>query len=286
MGILTQNKIFKKVVETRQDDIQINLQSWTEPFEKLIFDADMPSFCTSFVTNFVENDLDKIDDADKLPKSYQYLSMTTSFLDFLGINADHLKEHLAKEYPTLLVLMNINGGVCLRTKDRIPMPQEGCKIDVFKYQGKFHYLRSGYMPFLERIMKHPRVRFAFNSGISRKNIVPIMTKMFNIDDKMSLIEDHMFAIFDQSFNDRADRKDAVLKDDKYGFVRNLQKIWDSETCKQYAEETDGVIFGPTNTLMVETDEKDVQNYTQNSLIVEAITAEQIVDSESEVLKLI
>lgn len=93
-------------------------------------------------------------------------------------------------------------------------------------------MRDGHLPFLEQIMTHPRVKFAFNSGISKPNIIPIMTKIFNKDDKMYLVQDHLYSIFDQTFCDKS-------KVEKYGFVRNLKKIWYSDVCKESAKH-DGI----------------------------------------------
>lgn len=75
-------------------------------------------------------------------------------------------------------------------------------------------------------MSHPRVHFAFYSSIMRKNIMPIITKLFEKD--MLLFQDHMMALFDQDYNKAA--PDITGK--PYGTIRDLNQVWKSESCTQ------------------------------------------------------
>lgn len=132
-----------------------------------------------------------------------------------------------------------------------------------KIKGVFTYFRDGHLSFLESLMQHPRIKFAFNSSMMRKNIIPVITKIF--ESKMYLVQKHMLAIFDQEYSE----KNPEVTGEPYGFIKNLEKIWDSEHCQKKAD------FGAKNTLVLDTDEIDVYNCHQNSLILKKVTQNDI-----------
>ena len=70
-------------------------------------------------------------------------------------------------------------------------------VDYLKVKKNYHYYRESCLIFLDQIMSHPRVKFAFNSSIMRKNIMPIILKMF--EKNISLFQRKMLALFDQEF---------------------------------------------------------------------------------------
>lgn len=110
-------------------------------------------------------------------------------------------------------------------------------------------------------MQHPRCQFGFYSAIMQKNISTILINMFEED--IGLYHENMFAIFDQQYCE----PNSDVTGEKFGFIRDLDKVWDSQTCKDYAKKT-GIIFGPDNTLMLESDEPNVYNFPENSLIID------------------
>lgn len=70
-------------------------------------------------------------------------------------------------------------------------------------------------------MQHPRCQFAFYSAIMQKNISPILINMFEED--IGLYQENMFAIFDQQFCE----ENSEITGEKWGFIRDLDKVWDS-----------------------------------------------------------
>jgi len=107
----------------------------------------------------------------------------------------------------------------------------------------------------------------------RKNIMPIITEMFKKDEK--LLEENMAALFDQDCTD----ENAEVTGEEYGRIRNLNKVWDHESCQEIIEFDkslpDDFIFGPKNTLMLESDEVNVFNCHQNSLIIDKMEREDV-----------
>jgi hypothetical protein len=119
---------------------------------------------------------------------------------------DGLEEHLQASFPPILLLMNINGLLVHRTSQRVEfIKSEGWRVErfveFFKLKAQYHYFREGNLNFLKAIMSHPRVHFAFYSTIMRKNIMPIITNMFE-KDKL-LFKEHMMVLFDQEYNSPA-----------------------------------------------------------------------------------
>jgi len=107
----------------------------------------------------------------------------------------------------------------------------------------------------------------------RKNIMPIITEMFKKDGK--LLEENMAALFDQDCTD----ENAEVTGEEYGRIRNLNKVWDHESCQEIIEFDkslpDDFFFGPKNTLMLESDEVNVFNCHQNSLIIDKMEREDV-----------
>ena len=171
-----------------------------------------------------------------------------------------------------MVLLNINGLLVHRTSERINFIKlEGVNhptkhIDLFKHKANFHYLREGNLAFLRSVMSHPRVKFAFYSTIMRQNITPIISYLFDKD--MLLLQEHMMALFDQEYN----RKAPEITGERWGYIRDLSKVWASTACKNLSSAT---TFGPSNTLMLETDEINVYECHKNSLIVDRYEREDV-----------
>lgn len=135
-------------------------------------------------------------------------------------------------------------------------------VNEFKFAQKYHYIRESSLQFLEPLMSHPRVRFAFNSSIIRKNIMPIILRLF--ESNMALFQQHMLALFDQQYQNKG-KEASKITGEKYGILRDLDKVWDSNSCQDLSTDHS---FGPQNTLMLESDEISVHNYHENSLIVD------------------
>lgn len=115
------------------------------------------------------------------------------------------------------------------------------------------------MAFLKAVMRHPRIKFAFNSSIMRKNILPIINNMFIKEGESGLFSEHMFCLFDQEYN----QKSMEVTGEKYGLIRDLKKVWNSEKVTN-----SDVSIDKSNTLMLETDEITVYNCHENSLIID------------------
>jgi hypothetical protein len=76
----------------------------------------------------------------------------------------------------------------------------------------------------------------------------------------------MFAIFDQQFC-----KDAPeITGEPFGTIRDLPKVWESIDCIEFAEKNKEKFegFSKKNTLVLESDECNVYECFENSLIID------------------
>lgn len=186
----------------------------------------------------------------------------------------------------MLILMNINGCLVHRTAEKVTLSNNKEMnehkftrfVEYLKVKKNFHYYRESGLIFLDQIMSHPRVKFAFNSSIMRKNIMPIIMKMF--DKNISLFQRKMCALFDQEFQNKGsfehNQEPISITGDRNGIIRDLNKVWNSKSCSDLSKHD---IFGPENTIMLESDEVSVYNFHENSLIVDRYEREDVWPTE-------
>lgn len=90
----------------------------------------------------------------------------------------------------------------------------------------------------------------------------------------------MFALFDQSFNKEA----PELTGEKWGMIRDLNKVWASTDCQSLAKKCGIKAFDGTNTLMLETEEIDVHDWIDNSLIVDRYDRDDVWPSSADLAR--
>ena len=101
-----------KFVEQTGDGYEINIEKWTAPFDTCQVGIHPVEFFSDWLTDYIEWDYKTME--------YGILKMTISFLETFEIaDEEELKEMKAfcqQEFPLILVMMNINGSLCCRTK--------------------------------------------------------------------------------------------------------------------------------------------------------------------------
>ena len=73
-------------------------------------------------------------------------------------------------------------------------------------------------------MQHPRVKFGKVSSLLAKNISPIMQEVFKKD--LGFYSENVIAIFDQNYS----KMDPEITGKEYGYLRDMEKVWESEIC--------------------------------------------------------
>ena len=282
MEKLIESKIMGDLIKSGEDgeaSYIVDLKQWLDPNHKLQVGIEIPAFYRYFVDShahlFFKPDLANIIEA--LPQKYSTLALIHSFLVFVkyehGEIISGLKEYIDKMFPPLLVLMNINGLLFHRTNQVITFVNQAHKkddrwVETIRQGKNYVYLREGNLTFLKALMQHPRVRFAFYSSIMRKNILPIIVKLF--EKETTLMQLYMRQLFDQEFC----TKTPNITGEKYGMIRDLNKVWDSSFCATTKKDL-GEVYNKKTTLMLESDEIDVFMCHKNSLIVDRFSREDV-----------
>lgn len=157
-------------------ETEIDLKDWKDPWVNLCLGV-KPHY---FLKKVLNKGL-----FEKNPETLKYseLKLSISLMKFLEFSDQNIvgtfSETCEKLYPQILLLMNINGCLVHRTKQQVQFSgTTEYYVKCFKHKMNHHYYREGHMAFLKAVMRHPRVSFAFNSSIMRKNILPIINNMF------------------------------------------------------------------------------------------------------------
>ena len=88
----------------------------------------MAKFSSKFFVKLVQDHISVIKNSndtkwiETFSDSYSYIKMTKSLLGILKVDdsvKNALQDHLDKKYPEILLLMNLNGSLCLRSKTMI-----------------------------------------------------------------------------------------------------------------------------------------------------------------------
>lgn len=69
----------------------------------------------------------------------------------------------------------------------------------YQIKHHFHYYRPYYDDFLQSLIEHPRVKFGFYTSIMRKNVMPLMFKIFE-NPKIKELKNNLFDVYDQTYN--------------------------------------------------------------------------------------
>jgi len=109
------------------------------------------------------------------------------------------------EAHPILVLIDIGGTLlyrCSGNKLTYPMEKEGGKLKEvkldFSIKRHHHYYRQYMQDFLSRLLTHPRVKLAFYSSITRRNLMPLLSKILEIR-QLKPVRSKIFEAFDQEY---------------------------------------------------------------------------------------
>ncbi len=75
--------------------------------------------------------------------------------------------------------------------------------------------------FLAQLLSHPRIKLGFYTSIMRKNVMPLLFKIFELP-KLSPHRNSIFEVFDQNYN----VPDIGEGKKEYATKRSLQKVFD------------------------------------------------------------
>jgi len=130
-----------------------------------------------------------------------------------------VKEEVQNKDP-ILVLIDVGVSIMYRCGQRLPverrLAKEYCQIKMHH-----HYYRPMFDDFLAQLLAHPRIKLGFYTSIMRKNVMPLLFKIFELP-KLSPHRNAIFEVFDQNYN----VPDIGEGKKEYATKRSLEKVLD------------------------------------------------------------
>ena len=132
-----------------------------------------------------------------------------------------------------------------------------------------HYYRPQFDHFLAQLITHPRVQLGFYTSIMRKNVMPLLFKIFDLPS-LNTHRSLIFDVYDQLYN-------VPLNDPSkpvYATKRDLSKVLDHHKCKEYG-------FGLHNTIMIDSDLDKVIDYPRNSIVIKGYEESEVLNPSED-----
>lgn len=177
-----------------------------------------------------------------------------------------LETSVGNRFPVLL-LIDVGGSILYRASEKLSVAKmtsaQYCQIKMHH-----HYYRPGFQTFLARLITHPRVKLGFYTSIMRKNVMPLLFKIFDLP-ALAEHRTEIFEIFDQSYN----MDDARPGRKPYATKRSLERVFDHEKVKNFN-------FTKENTLMIDSEVIKILDYPDNSITVKPYEVEDVLNAST------
>eukprot|EP00347_Sterkiella_histriomuscorum_P018758 403344290 len=164
---------------------------------------------------------------------------------------DLLRLAAFKKFP-ILVFSDIGGSILYRCNERLNTSR---KVDCV-IKNRYHYFRPYFDDFLVAIIQHPRVQYGIYSSTMRRNIMPLLNKIFD-RPKLRNHKTKIFKIFVQEYN----VPDLGYDKKKWATKKRLEKVFKNDKVQKYN-------FGFSNTLMIDSEVDKIIDYPLNSILVQ------------------
>lgn len=156
-----------------------------------------------------------------------------------------------------LVLLDMNGTLLVRTKQRLPRPHSAILHDIY------YYFREDAMEFVEELASNPFVTLAFYTSMKASSAKPAVT---------ALCRGASAELYPREFN-----KDDPRGSHSWDTMRDLEKIW-ATTGRA------GCGFDETNTIVVEDTVRKMREHPHNVVVVPTYTEISVVRNKDDALR--
>ena len=173
-----------------------------------------------------------------------------------------------------MILIDVGGSILYRSSAKLQTDRRFKSNEYCQIKMHHHYYRPQFDHFLAQLLSHPRVQLGFYTSIMRKNVMPLLFKMFDLP-ALNVHRSNIFEVFDQSYN-------APLNDPTkpiYATKRDLIKVLDHYKCKEFG-------FGLHNTMMIDSDVSKVTDYPKNSIVIKEYEESEVkkpTEDQSKIL---
>lgn len=157
----------------------------------------------------------------------------------------------------ILVLIDVGGSILYRTGQKLPIKKQLSSKEYCQIKMHHHYYRPMFDDFLAQLLAHPRIKLGFYTSIMRKNVMPLLFKIFELP-KLNPHRSSIFDVFDQNYN----VPDIGEGRSEWATKRSLEKVFEHQRCQEFG-------FGFHNTLLIDSELDKVRDYPKNSIVLKS-----------------
>ena len=181
-----------------------------------------------------------------------------------------IKEEVFKQHQ-ILVLIDIGGSILYRSGEKLMDVDRSCDYQVKKH---FHYYRPFYDDYIKGLIEHPRVKLGIYTSIMRKNVMPLLFKIFE-GPKLRAYKSKVFEVFDQEYN----MPDVQPTKPIWATKRSLNRVLDHPKVQKEG-------FTLERILMIDSDPDKVRDNLDNSLVCKEYTYEEVKNPKEDQNKIL
>ena len=173
-SIVTHFKVFQSILlhespEQIGNIIWLNLHSYPD-----ISDQEL-ELLLNFIQSF-DSRIDKRVECFTGIEPFNAFSTVVTKLDLDSkLELTTMREEVFKQHP-ILVLIDVGGSILYRAGDRVAGLERPVDCQIKKH---FHYYRPYFDDYIKGLIEHPRVKFGIYTSIMRKNVMPLLYKIFD-----------------------------------------------------------------------------------------------------------
>ena len=230
------------------------------------------------LARFIAYYSEKVENTAKAFQSYKEFQdfMPTAIALGLDSKIDFekaIKNEVQMKFP-ILVLIDVGGSIMCRTGQKLPIKRQVSSKEYCQIKMHHHYYRPMFDDFLAQLLAHPRIQLGFYTSIMRKNVMPLLFKIFELP-KLNPYRSAIFDVFDQNYN----VPDLGEGKKEWATKRSLEKVFDHQRCKEFG-------FGFHNTILIDSELDKVKDYPKNSIVLKGYEESQIENPTEDQSKIL
>lgn len=224
------------------------------------------------LVRFIELFSDKPKDVAKAFETWESYILLEPLIEKLEIKEKcpafmKLKNYVSRAHP-ILVLIDVGGSILCRTGERL-QAEKRTSATFCQIKKHYHYYRPSFDSFLAELISHPRIQLGFYTSITRKNVMPLLFKIFDLKALNNYRSD-IFDVFDQEYN----LPDLGPGRKPYSTKRCLQKVLESPKAMEFKFTTD-------NILLIYSEVIKIIDYPDNAITVKPYEVSDVLNETQD-----
>lgn len=169
---------------------------------------------------------------------------------------NHAEAEVSNANKKYLLLADMNGTLCHRTKEQVISPV----IPDFQIKFNYVYRRPGVELFVKLMKSTPTIALCVCTSIFKRNAIPLLEEILP-EDGQDLTK--------KLFHNKMTKPDPSGKND-WSTVRDMDKIW--QDLSNY--------YGPTNTIILDNETDKCRDHLQNLILMPSFINEDGLQNET------